>query len=45
MTRLLEVMPFDEFKKLFSECTREPYGFAVIVLTCKKERQKKEETT
>ena len=28
-------MPFEEFKKFFSECTREPYGFAVIDLTRK----------
>jgi len=27
-------MPLEEFKKFFSECTREPYGFAVIDLTC-----------
>jgi len=27
-------MPFEEFQKFFSECTREPYGFAVIDLTC-----------
>jgi len=28
MTRLF--MPFEEFKKFFSECSREPYGFAVM---------------
>jgi len=28
-------MPFEEFQEFFSECTREPYGFAVIDLTCK----------
>ena len=28
-------MPFDEFRKFFSECAGEPYGFAVIDLTSK----------
>jgi len=26
-------MPFDEFRKFFSECAAQPYGFAVIDLT------------
>ena len=28
-------MPFDEFRKFFSECAGQPYGFAVIDLTSK----------
>ena len=28
-------MSLEEFRKFFSKCTREPYGFAVVDLTCK----------